>query len=289
MIYLLLSILCSTAIFLLFRAFSKFGVHTFTAIVINYMVAAAFGFSLNAKSVDLSAIVNANWLPNAIVLGLIFILLFNVMALTTQKLGASVGSIANKMALVVPVVFAMLYYGDSVSILKISGIILALVGIFLSTLKPKALKDNFNKSDLLLPFILLIGSGFIDTYVKYTEEYYLSSSQDSQLFSASIFFTAFVFGLLTLIVRKKSRSMKGINITAGLVLGLVNYGSIYFLLETFRYSELESSVVFPFNNVGVVILTTVLSLFIFKEKFNRMNKIGIAFSVIAVILIAFGR
>lgn len=259
------------------------------AIVVNYLTAGLVGVLINGSRMDLEYIVNSNWLPYSLFLGCIFIALFNVMAITTQKLGASVGSIANKMALVIPVVFAILVYNDQVNSLKIIGILLALAGILLSTLKPKTFKENYQKSDLLFPLILFIGSGFIDTYIKYVEEYLLKDSTEFQLFASFTFLTAFTIGLITIAMNKKHRSFKKQNFIGGLVLGTINFGSIYFLLETFRRSDLESSVIFPFNNVGVVILTTVLSLWIFKEKFNLMNKIGIAISVVAVILIAMGR
>ena len=287
MIYLILSIVCSSLIFLIFRSFKQFKVQRFPAIVFNYLVAAAFGYGLNANVIQLSEFITAKWLPNAMILGVIFIILFNVMALTTERLGASVGSIANKMAVVVPVVFAIVYYGDSVSALKIMGVILALLGIVLSSLKPKTFKKEFHKTDLWLPFILLIGSGFIDTFVKYTEEYSIQSRADAQLFSATIFFTAFLIGILSAIFRSEKHFFQLRNLIGGGILGVVNFGSIFFLLETFRSAGLQSSVVFPINNVGVVLLTSGFSFLLFKERFSKMNKLGIFCAVIAVILISF--
>lgn len=288
MIYLLLSILCSSLIFLIFKAYSKYSIHTFSAIVFNYITAALVGFAINVESIEAENILHATWLPYSFFLGFIFISMFNVMAITTQKLGASVGSIANKMALIVPVIFAIVYYNDTVTVLKISGIILALIGILLATLKPKTLERHYHRSDLLYPLVLLIGSGFIDTYVKYMEEYLLKDSYDFQLFSSFTFLTAALIGLLLMLFRKKSRSLQLKTIGGGISLGVINFGAIYFLLETFRRSNLESSVVFPFNNLGVVLLTSLLSYFLFKERFSNMNKIGIALSLLAVLLIAAG-
>ncbi len=288
MIYLGLSILCSSIIFLTFKSFSKYKVHTYSAIVFNYMIAGAIGLSINGKVLSNPSILDSSWIPYSLVLGCVFIILFNIMAITTQKFGASVGSIANKMALVIPVIFAVIYYGDSLSVLKVIGIFLALAGILLSTLKPKTLDQKFHKSDLLFPLILFIGSGCIDTYVKYVEEFLLSSSADKQLFASATFTTAFLIGAIVMIINKKKRVISAKNLLAGTVLGTVNFGSIYFLLEAFGQSNLESSVIFPFNNVGVVLLTAQLSYFLFKERFSPMNLIGIALSVVSVVLIAMG-
>lgn len=289
MIYLFLSIVCSSAIFLIFKWFSTYKIHTLSAIVFNYLAAGCLGFLLNSEQFSLEYIGSAKWFPYALFLGSIFIIMFNIMAITTQKLGASVGSIANKMALIIPVIFAMVYYNDDTGILKITGIIVALIGILFSTLKPKTFSESYNKSDLWYPLILLIGSGFIDTYIKYAEEYLLETSVDFQLFSATTFSTAFALGFITLLFQKRKRSFQLQNIGFGIFLGVINFGAIYFLLESFGKTNLESSVVFPINNVGVVLLTTLSSLLLFKEKFSRLNKLGIVISILAVILIAFGR
>jgi len=289
LIYLILSILCSSAIFLIFRSFKQYKVHTYTAIVINYLTAGCIGFLMNFQEISALSLLDQHWLPYALLLGSIFIFLFNIMAITTQKLGASVGSIANKMALIIPVIFAIIYYNDQITFLKVLGIFFALAGILLSTLKPKTLDRSYHKSDLLYPLILFLGSGFIDTYMKFVETKLLTNSLEFQLFSSATFSTAFIIGAIIMLIDKKRRIIKLNNFVAGSVLGSINFCSIYFLLEAFRRSKLESSVIFPLNNVGVVILTVFFSAMLFKERFNLMNKTGILLSIIAVILIALGQ
>lgn len=286
MIYLLLSIFCSASIFLIFKSFQKYNVNTFTAIVINYFIAVCTGFLTLEKLPEWQRFIQFSWLINSIILGAMFIFLFNVMAVTSQKLGASVASIANKMALIVPVIFAIYYYGDSVTILKVGGIILALFGVYFSTLKPKINKQNKPLKLLLIPAILFFGSGFIDTFIKYNQEFHLNNSPlEAQLFSSMIFLTALFIGLVLMLLDPKKREFSKPTIGGGLILGVINFGSIYFLIQTFNQSQLESSVVFPINNMGVVLLTTIGSAALFQEKFSRINKVGVAFSIISIILI----
>lgn len=290
MIYLILSILCSSAIFIIFKSFDKYKVTTFTAIVINYFIAASTGFITLGESIDIGQIIYKPWFVNSIILGFVFISLFNVMAITAQKLGASVASIANKMALIIPVGFAILYYNDVVNVLKISGIILALIGVFLSTLKPKEANRKLNYKLIFIPILLFVGSGFIDTFLKYNQEYYLNESHlDAKLFSACTFLTAFTIGITTILIDKSKRSFDKATIIGGIVLGVINYGSIYFLIQIFNHSNLESSVVFPINNMGVVLLTAAASFVLYKERFSTANKAGIIISLVALALILFSR
>jgi uncharacterized membrane protein len=90
-----------------------------------------------------------------------------------------------------------------------------------------------------------------------------------------------------MVIDKSKRSLKAPSIIGGIILGIVNYGSIYFLIKTLDAANLQSSVIFPINNMGVVILTTFLSLLIFRESFSVKNKIGVAISIIAIAMISF--
>ena len=140
-----------------------------------------------------------------------------------------------------------------------------------------------------MPFILFAGSGFIDTFLKYNQEYYLSDPMDAKLFSACTFLTAFLIGGITMLFDKSKRNFDRPTILGGVILGIINYGSIYFLIQIFNHSSLESSVVFPINNMAVVLLTAVSSLLIFKESFSKLNKFGILISMISLALILFSQ
>jgi drug/metabolite transporter (DMT)-like permease len=288
MIYLILSILCSAAIFIIFKSFEKFKVNTFTAIVVNYFIAGITGFATLGESPSFEKVTTAPWLVNSLILGVVFILLFNIMAVTAQKLGASVASIANKMALIIPVVFAVFYYNDAVNSAKIVGVLLALVGVYLSTHKEKVNGKKFDKRLLAIPLVLFLGSGFIDTFLKYNQEVYLNASMfDAKLFPAMTFLTAFIIGIVGMALDKSKRDFSRNTLIGGVILGVINYGSIFFLIQIFNQTDLESSVVFPINNMGVVLTTAVASLILFKEQFSFKNKLGILVSIAALLLIIF--
>ena len=57
------------------------------------------------------------------------------MAMTAQKNGVSVASVAGKMSVVVPVLFGVFLYNESVTFLKIIGILIALIAVYLASVK----------------------------------------------------------------------------------------------------------------------------------------------------------
>ncbi|WP_299224341.1 DMT family transporter [uncultured Psychroserpens sp.] len=284
MIYLLLSITASTLIFIIFKLFDKYQINTLQAIVVNYLAACLFGLWSYERSITMNEIVTSKWIFGAIGLGFLFIAIFNVMAMTAQRNGLSVASVASKMSVIIPVIFGIYVYHEGVGVQKVIGILLALVSVYLTSVKPKSSK-NLTKG-LWLPILLFFGSGVIDTSIKYIETTYVAEN-GIPLFSATIFAFAFIIGSLILITKaiKKPYTIPLKTILGGSVLGIVNYFSIYYLLKALNHEHLESSTLFTVNNVAIVMASTLLGLVVFKESISKVNWIGIFLAIISIVLV----
>ena len=64
-----------------------------------------------------------------------------------------------------------------------------------------------------------------------------------------------------------------------------NYFSIVYLLKALSTDGMESSTAFTLNNVGIVILSTLFGLFIFKEKLIWKNWLGIVIAIVSILLV----
>ena len=107
MIYLALSILSSTLIFVVFKLFDVYKIQTLYAIITNYVVACTVGFFLYDGPVGINDLTGKPWFIGPVLLGVLFIVIFNLMARTAQVSGVSVASIATKMSLAIPVVMGV--------------------------------------------------------------------------------------------------------------------------------------------------------------------------------------
>ncbi|TJY36097.1 EamA family transporter [Pontimicrobium aquaticum] len=284
MIYLLLSILASTAIFIVFKLFSRYKINTFHSIVANYITACICGLISYESSINPSEIFNSRWFIGAVLLGFLFISVFNLMALTAQRNGLSVASVASKMSVVIPVIFGIYVYNESLGFQKIFGIILALIAVYLTAIKAKS---SINiRQGLFLPFILFIGSGVIDASIKYLETTYVPKN-GIPIFSATIFGCAAIIGLLILTYKaiKQTFKFEIKNAIGGAFLGVINYYSIVFLLKALQFKGLESSTLFTVNNVAIVMASTLVGLFLFKESISKKNWIGISLAIISILLV----
>ena len=165
MMYLILSMLSSAAIMVVFKLFERYRIETSDAIVVNYAVAASLSFALDPSGIGFGEATHEPWFVNALIMGVLFISLFNIIGISAQRIGVSVTTVANKMSLVIPVLYAIFSLGESCGIYKVCGLTAALAAVILTTRKNE--HHVVEPRYLSFPFIVFIGSGFIDT-TKYT-------------------------------------------------------------------------------------------------------------------------
>ncbi len=285
--FLLLSILCSTIINLVFRYFPKYQVDNQQAIAVNYWTCIATG--LLTSDISWHVLVDnyqTSWGPYTALLGLLFVSVFFGMAVTAQKYGISVSVIAAKMGVIFPVLYAFFFLKEGLTALLIIGIVMSLVSVYFVSKKDKSFATSKTKWVLLLPLFVLLGSGVIDTSLKIIEQQIIGQSPAAA--TIMIFCAAALLGTAITIFRivTKKTVLTRQNLVGGIVLGIPNYFSIFFLLKALQSDFFTTSQVYPLNNVGIVVLSTVLSVIIFKERLNKKNMIGIVMALVAIVLIS---
>lgn len=286
--FLALSILFSSVINLIFKYFDKYKIDNQQAIAVNYWVCVFTGIAVSDVGEHLNmGIYQHPWAQFTLGLGALFILVFFGMAVTAQKFGISVSVIAAKMGVIFPVLYAFIILKDVAGYQLIIGILISLVGVYLVSRKERsavAIKSTF--WFLLLPFVVLIGSGFIDLSLKWIE--IRLDGVPASVPTILIFFSAALVGSIITVFRLISgrSKLKLKNILGGVLLGIPNYFSIYFLFKALQSNLFQTSQVYPLNNIGVVLLSTLLSILIFKEHLSRKNRIGVALAILAIVLIS---
>lgn len=287
MTYLLLSILFSSVVVLIFKFFEKYKVTTFQAIVVNYAVCFLMGTYFSAQPFQGQILSQNNWFPWAAMLGILFITVFNAIGWVAQKVSVSVSMVAAKMSVIIPLLFAVVILGESMNALKLSGILLSLAALYFVVGRNEQVHSK-GFSVYLYPLLVFIGSGAIDSIMKYLQVTYLHHvSVDTVL--TVVFGMAFIAGLILLlrnvmVYREKILSR---NIIGGVLLGLPNYFSMYFLFRTLHQPSLTSTLVFPINNIGIVLLSTLLAAVLFKEKLTGRALLGLLLAILSIAIIAF--
>lgn len=285
MIYLLLTILLNTVIFVLFKLFPRYNINTLQAIVVNYITCVVTGSLFLGRFPIGKESISQPWLPWALLMGGMYISLFNFIAYCTKRYGVTTASVANKLSLVIPVLFSVLMYHDVLNWLNIIGIIIALPAVYMAT---RVKGEKSEAHDILLPGLLFVGSGTLDALTKYAEHSYLQSAELQAVYPVHVFGTAACIGIvLVLFLLAKGKMVFDVrNLIAGIVLGVPNYFSIYYLIRFLNDKFMASSLAIAINNIGIVLCSALLAILVFKESVTRTRIIGLVLSVVAILLIA---
>jgi len=291
MIFLVLSILSSAAIYVIFKFLDRFKITTFNVIIINYITAAILGLLLTQTQTDIFPLYKNAWFPYSIIIGVLFIMMFVIIAKSSQVVGIVVTTVSNKMSVIIPITVSIIIDPlDVLTNVKTIGIVLAILAIFLSVYRKR--KVEFDPRNIYLPIILFLGMGLVNSFVKYAQHNYVVDDI-LPLFTVILFAMAAIAGIATKILRKTSfKDLLNIKtLLWGIGLGISNYGSIYFLIKALNYKNslgntMDGSIVFGINNLGVIALSVIIGLIVFKEKFLKINWIGIIISFVAIYILS---
>lgn len=132
MMYLIGSIVLTSYLTLSFKACEKYGVNVFQAIVFNYITCVITGSIVNGSFPIHAENIQTPWFGWAMIMGAMFVSIFNIVAITAQKNGVAVASVANKLSLIIPVVLSVYLYNETVAGWKAMGVALALVAVVLT-------------------------------------------------------------------------------------------------------------------------------------------------------------
>ncbi len=295
MLFLIGSIIFTSYLTLSFKVLERYRINNLQAIVFNYFTCVAVGILVDGKSPIKADSLHEPWISWSVVLGCLFVFMFNVVAFTTQKMGVAVASVTNKLSLVIPFIFSIYLYNESAGFLKIAGIVVAMLAVIFTCWPEKdhVLAGSHKKvnSFLLigLPLVMFVGSGLMDTMIKYIESSFLDEA-NKNAFLITTFLIAGSVGLFILLslmlIGKIKFDYRAV--IAGVAIGIPNYVSIWCLVRVLRDYAGNSSTIMPINNMGIVLFSTVLAFFLFKERLTKLNWAGIILSMIAIAVIAYG-
>ena len=278
-----------SSMLVLFKYFGKYGVNNLQAIIVNYFTAGTLSLIVaynNDIKISLPDIIYSTYIIPSLIIGFLFIVTFNLLAFGTQKIGIAISTVANKMSMIIPVIIGISLFSEKLGMFKLIGIVLAISAIYMTSTKSGKL--SFDKK--FLPIILLIffGQGMADGTLSWAQKFSIND-ENTPLFFASVFLIAGILGSVFLIYEtiKNGFKLEFKNLIWGIALGIPNYLTLHFFVRSLQSPIFESSQVFPIVNMGVIVLTALAGILLFREKLSFFNWGGILVAVLAISLITF--
>ena len=278
-----------SSMLVLFKYFGNYGVNNLQAIIVNYFTAGTLSLIVaynNDIKISLTDIIYSTYIIPSLIIGFLFIVTFNLLAFGTQKIGIAISTVANKMSMIIPVIIGISLFSEKLGMFKLIGIVLAISAIYMTSIKSGKL--SFEKK--FLPIILLIffGQGIADGTLSWAQKFSINE-ENTPLFFASVFLIAGLLGSVFLIYKtiKNGFKLEFKNLIWGIGLGIPNYLTLHFFVRSLQSPIFESSQVFPIVNMGVIVLTALAGILLFREKLSFFNWGGILVAVLAISLITF--
>ena len=281
MMWLLFSIFSSAALMIIFKVFDRFGVRVFPAIVVNYLTCFVVGnLWLGKNNIVATSVWEQDWFPPVVAMGLLFIAAFYLMGFGTGLAGASATSVAAKMSVVVPAAYSMVMLHEKPGMYTLFGMLLSMVCVYLM----RPLTDNVaeKRKGLWVLLLVFIGSGLVDTGLNGIKHQY-GHLVDDYTVSTVVFGGAGTVGLFILLFNRKHLPGKR-EWLGGVLLGVVNYLSLVAMFGAIGAYKGQTAWFFAVNNIGVVWVSTLVSMLVFKERISRLGYIGLLLAAFAVLL-----
>lgn len=301
MFYLLLAIICSASIALIFKYTETRQTNRYVITSANYFIAftttivmmmtkgllndfsldvdflSAFSAVVNSDNVLLSPASSILWaLMIGSVAGVFFFLSFLYYQKSVRENGVGLSGTIAKLGILIPMIFSIIIWQELPTMIQWIGIVLALISILIVNLSPESLERFDLKPTLLLLFVF---GGIAEFSNKIYQKYALNDYKDVFLFA--VFFIAFIIS--TTYAYKKQGDLRKRDIITGFLVGIPNLFSSYFLI--LALDTLKTSVVFPIYSAGSIVLITIGGFVLFNETIKRKNKVAIALTIVALILI----
>jgi drug/metabolite transporter (DMT)-like permease len=302
MINFLLAVLFTVALYVIMRSYPGYKVNSFHAIVFNYYSCVVTGVFLTP---DLTVFKSIKWDSQGTILtlalGTMFVIAFMLIGTTAQKVNVTAASLAGNMSLVIPVLFGLFIFKNNnkdFTFLNYTGLILAIAALALGAIQttskaePTELKTvkSLNATSILwlLPILTFLGSGTNNTLINYLSSTYYSAGQTT-VFMIIACTGAVIIGSLLLIYKLifQKEKLELRSLIGGLILGVPNFLSLYFLFKALTNFENSAAFVFPVYNILSMLVSSFAAWIIFKEKLNNYNRFGLALAVISIVLISY--
>ena len=282
MLQLISAILSSFAITVIIKLNEQQELDRQVVLGINYIFAAGLGWALTLFNGGLASIS-----MTTILLGFGGGILwpggFYLFMWGIKKFGMSLtGSIA-RLSLSVPILIAVIFLGEILTLPTIFGLVATLFAFFLiSPVKFSQLKQSESAAIWFFPLIVFI-FGIVDFWANLFNT--IGDSQEKFLFMTLIFTFSGVNTWIVIFFKKRKVSLDAVK--AGALLGVPNFFSTYFLLEALRDGFFigQSATVYTLYSVAGLTLAFCAGAIFWKEKVGPKNIAGVVIAIVAIILL----
>lgn len=281
MFELAIAILCSVSVGVLIKVSRQKGIHIDQSIAVNYIVTTTMTYYLLKPDFQGQSIVDivANNPSSSIffALGVLLPTIFLIQAKSLEFAGIIRTDAAQRLSLFLPILAAFTIFGEQVTSNKLISLLLAFVALGCLLWKSHQGMEKGGKIAIFSLACVWLGYGMTDTLFKQIAK--SGSAFPITIFIAFIFAGCLMFAYLFL----KRTQWHVASVGVGLLLGVLNFCNILFYIKAHQAMKDDPTLVFTGMNLGVICLGTFIGAWFFKEKISKINYLGVAIAIVAIL------
>jgi drug/metabolite transporter (DMT)-like permease len=278
LIWLLPAALCSIAIAAILKINEVRSGDRVLLAAANYLVAAALSFVM--ISGKLSSPARPTLVLGAIA-GIDYVLGFLLLMAGIASGPLAVPVTVMRLSVVVPIAVSIAVWREFPGTVQWCGIAIGMLAIVLFgwSLSGRSSGDRSGRGYWVLIISLFTVMGVGDVLLKAFRE--LSPGDELLTFIFILFAVATVFTWIIVWIRRIPPCRQ--TLLLGVLLGIANLYSTVFVLMALRV--IPASIAFPFVNLAVILGSSLVGFFIWKERLSRMALLGMVLAAAALVLI----
>lgn len=276
MLFLVLVLLSSSVLSIVLKYLNTSS--PYSVYFVNYITCALLAF----VSMEPKTLYQGDFTPCWLgaITGLFYLSSLAVNGYSIHKNGAILSSVFTRLGVLVPIVLSVTLFGERPTLLQGLGVVLAVAAAVLMNGLPQKAQSPAAARQVSLPILVLalLLNGISDAMSKVFTQ--LGRRQDDGLFMFYIFLFA---GLATLgLLLREHSSLTARDVFFGVLVGVPNFLSSRLLLAAL--TELPAFLVYPCYSVGVILIISVVSFFLFHERLNR-RQMGAAGMILGALVL----
>jgi drug/metabolite transporter (DMT)-like permease len=210
--------------------------------------------------------------------------LFQLFYITAMRCGnISLTVLIVNSSMIIPIIVSVLFFNERLGILKIIGIAAIFIALFLSTEKSIM---KFNSKWILFSLLAFLTNGSLAVCQQMFGKTIWRKEGISFVAWSYLLATGISFVIYLVFKSKQKESGLKINNRAllyGLFIGVIL--GVFQLLNTKAIATIDAGLFFPVYNGGTLLLTTIMGVFLFKERLRRKQIASIVVGIIGIVLI----
>lgn len=185
--------------------------------------------------------------------------------------------------MIVPYVYGILFLGESVSALKIAGLLVVLGGVIFSNFS----REKINFKQLIMCISIFLINGFVSVFSKLhqIEANFYKVNAEEFVMLGGIF--KFIFaGILFMFTKNAegSKQSKKIALPLAVIIISAAAGGVSYLFQLFGAAALPATVIYPFVTGGSIILSSLAGAVFFGDKLSKNAILGIVLCFFGTIM-----